>query len=53
LYRLLTEPELYKNLSAEAFIAGQEWDWDARAKRILDAILQRLENLKRSPAVAA
>jgi hypothetical protein len=46
LYRLLTEPETYKNLSAEAFVAGQEWDWDARAKRILDAILKRLENLK-------
>jgi glycosyltransferase involved in cell wall biosynthesis len=52
LYRLLTEPELYKNLSAEAFVAGQEWDWDARAKRILDAIFQRLENLKQSRAAA-
>lgn len=53
LYRLATEPELYKTMSAEAYAAGQEWDWDARAKRILDAIFQRLENLKVAPALVS
>jgi glycosyltransferase involved in cell wall biosynthesis len=36
--RLLTEPELYARLSKEAYAAGLEWDWNARAKAIWDAI---------------
>ena len=36
--RLLTEPELYARLSKEAYAAGLEWDWNARAKAMWDAI---------------
>lgn len=40
---LLKEPDLYAKMSAEARAAGAEWDWDARAQQILDAILHRLQ----------
>lgn len=38
LYRLLTDKELYANLSKEAYAAGLEWDWNARAKTMWEAI---------------
>lgn len=38
LYRLLTDEKLYLETSREAYAAGLEWDWDARAKAIWSAI---------------
>jgi glycosyltransferase involved in cell wall biosynthesis len=38
IYRLLTDEELYAETSKEALAAGLEWDWNARAKAIWDAI---------------
>jgi glycosyltransferase involved in cell wall biosynthesis len=42
LYRLLTDAQLYKTTSADALAAGLEWDWNARAKAVLDAIEYRI-----------
>jgi glycosyltransferase involved in cell wall biosynthesis len=38
LNQLLTNPELYKTKGADALAAGLEWDWNARAKTIWEAI---------------
>jgi glycosyltransferase involved in cell wall biosynthesis len=38
IHRLLTDRELYAETSKEAYAAGLEWDWNARAKAIWDAI---------------
>jgi glycosyltransferase involved in cell wall biosynthesis len=38
IYRLVTDEQLYKKTSAEALAAGLEWDWNVRAKAVLDAI---------------
>lgn len=38
IHRLLTDDKLYAETSKEAYAAGLEWDWDARAKSIWDAI---------------
>ena len=38
IYRLLSEPQLYAETSKAAYAAGLEWDWNARAKAIWDAI---------------
>jgi glycosyltransferase involved in cell wall biosynthesis len=38
IHRLLTDPKLYAETSKEALAAGLEWDWNARAKAIWDAI---------------
>jgi len=38
IHRLLTDEHLYAELSKEALAAGLEWDWNARAKAIWDAI---------------
>ncbi len=46
LFKLLSDPKLYAEKSAEAFTAGQEWDWDARAQRILDFLIRGVEKLK-------
>ena len=40
IYRLLSEPQLYAETSRQAYAAGLEWDWNARAKAIWDAIEQ-------------
>jgi glycosyltransferase involved in cell wall biosynthesis len=38
IYRLLTDPKLYAETSKEAYAAGLEWDWNARAKATWDAM---------------
>jgi glycosyltransferase involved in cell wall biosynthesis len=38
IHRLLTDPKLYAETSKEALAAGLEWDWNARAKSMWDAI---------------
>lgn len=38
LLTLLTDPEIYAKTSKEAYAAGLEWDWNARAKSIWDAM---------------
>jgi len=38
IYRLLTDEKLYAETSKEAYAAGLEWDWNARAKAIWTAI---------------
>jgi glycosyltransferase involved in cell wall biosynthesis len=38
IYRLLTDEKLYAETSKEALAAGLEWDWNARAKAMWDAI---------------
>lgn len=43
-YRLLSDPALYKTTSAEAYAAGLEWDWNVRARVILEAIERRIAN---------
>ena len=40
LVSLLEDPVLYTAMSAEARRAGAEWDWDVRAKEVLDAVLR-------------
>jgi glycosyltransferase involved in cell wall biosynthesis len=44
LYRLLTDEKLYAEKSREAFAAGLEWDWNARAKATWNAIERRISN---------
>lgn len=38
IHRLLTDEKLYAETSKDAYAAGQEWDWNARAKAIWNAI---------------
>jgi glycosyltransferase involved in cell wall biosynthesis len=38
IYRLLSDEKLYAETSKEAYAAGLEWDWNARAKAIWSAI---------------
>ncbi len=38
IHRLLTDDKLYAETSKEAYAAGLEWDWDARAAKIWEAI---------------
>jgi glycosyltransferase involved in cell wall biosynthesis len=38
IHRLLTDPKLYAETSKEAYAAGLEWDWNARARAIWEAI---------------
>jgi glycosyltransferase involved in cell wall biosynthesis len=38
IHRLLADPKLYAEISKEAYAAGLEWDWNARAKAIWEAI---------------
>lgn len=45
IYRLVTDEELYKRTSAEALAAGQEWDWNARAKAVWDSIERGIAHL--------
>ncbi|MFZ4696253.1 MAG: glycosyltransferase family 4 protein [Verrucomicrobiia bacterium] len=40
LVALLDDPVLYARISAEAQITGAEWNWDVRAKQVLDAIFR-------------
>lgn len=42
IHRLLTEDTLYAETSRAAYAAGLEWDWNARAKAIWNAIESRL-----------
>jgi glycosyltransferase involved in cell wall biosynthesis len=42
IYRLLTDEKLYTETSKEAYAAGLEWDWDARAQAIWKAIEHRV-----------
>jgi glycosyltransferase involved in cell wall biosynthesis len=42
IYRLLTDEKLYAEKSKEAFAAGLEWDWNARARAIWDSIEVRI-----------
>jgi glycosyltransferase involved in cell wall biosynthesis len=44
LYRLLTDEKLYAGKSKEAFAAGLEWDWNARAKATWNAIERCISN---------
>lgn len=46
IHRLVTDPKLYAEMSKEALAAGLEWDWNARAKTIWDA-MERGINSKR------
>jgi len=43
IYRLLTDEKLYAETSKEAYAAGLEWDWDARAKAVWAAIERGLQ----------
>jgi glycosyltransferase involved in cell wall biosynthesis len=43
IHRLLTDPKLYAETSKEALAAGLEWDWNARAKAIWDAMIKGIE----------
>jgi glycosyltransferase involved in cell wall biosynthesis len=38
IHRLLTDEKLYAETSKDAYAAGMEWDWDARAKKVWQAI---------------
>lgn len=38
IHRLLADEKLYAETSKEAYAAGLEWDWNARAKAMWDAI---------------
>jgi glycosyltransferase involved in cell wall biosynthesis len=42
IFRLLTDSELYAKTSKEALAAGLEWDWNARADAIWNAIEKSL-----------
>jgi glycosyltransferase involved in cell wall biosynthesis len=46
LHRLLSDPQLYQSKSADALAAGLEWDWNARAKAIWDAIQRGIQSPK-------
>ena len=43
IHRLLIDPKLYAETSKEALAAGLEWDWNARAKAIWDAMIKGIE----------
>ena len=38
IHRLLTDDKLYAETSKDAYAAGLEWDWDARARAVWNAI---------------
>jgi glycosyltransferase involved in cell wall biosynthesis len=38
IHRLLTDRKLYEQTSKDAYAAGLEWDWDARARAVWEAI---------------
>jgi len=42
--KLLNDQELYMKLSKEAIELAKEWDWDKRAKELLDAIISLIKN---------
>jgi glycosyltransferase involved in cell wall biosynthesis len=46
LHRLLTDDKLYAEKSKEALAAGLEWDWNARAKAMWDAIEKAIASAK-------
>jgi glycosyltransferase involved in cell wall biosynthesis len=46
IYRLLTDERLYAETSREALAAGLEWDWNARAKAMWDAIEKAVDSAK-------
>jgi glycosyltransferase involved in cell wall biosynthesis len=48
LVSLLDDPGLYAAMSSEARKAGVEWDWDVRAKQVLDAILSVIPRWSRT-----
>jgi glycosyltransferase involved in cell wall biosynthesis len=42
--KLLNDQDLYMKLSKEAIELAKEWDWDKRAKELLDAIISLIKN---------
>ena len=43
IHRLLTDEKLYAETSKEALAAGLEWDWNARARAMWDAIMKSIK----------
>ncbi len=49
IHRLLADPKLYAEISKEAYAAGLEWDWNARARAIWEAIERGIAVPERRP----
>lgn len=49
--RLLSDETLDRQMSADARSAGEDGDWDLRARQALDAICRRLAMVPSSPAL--